>query len=213
MTEFTETLRHYCRNPRCRMRLPNPVGNEREAFCTKGCYRGFYRHRCLVCEQPIERKNENQLVCGKRKCRNALQGGLNFGRYHASSSVMHPLGKSIKSGVKTAPGGGRRWRIVAGHLSPEQLHAATVPDGPDCQWKGGEYDRLEARNRRLLEEHFTRLDGCATDHCADCGRDDDLVDHPLGDDRSVTLCRDCRFSRLQQLKRQHAAVLSLRAEP
>jgi hypothetical protein len=25
MTEFTETLRHYCRNPRCRSKLPTAV--------------------------------------------------------------------------------------------------------------------------------------------------------------------------------------------
>jgi hypothetical protein len=53
--EFAETaLRHYCRNPKCRMRLPAPVSNAKEAFCTAGCYRSFYLHRCRVCEERIE---------------------------------------------------------------------------------------------------------------------------------------------------------------
>jgi hypothetical protein len=72
MTEFATDLRRRCRNPKCRLKLPEPVSNEREAFCCRGCYRSFYRHRCLICEQPMERKTERQLVCGKRKCRNAL---------------------------------------------------------------------------------------------------------------------------------------------
>ncbi len=50
MTEFKEELRHFCRNPRCRSKLPAPVSNLREAFCTRGCYLGFHRTRCLVCE-------------------------------------------------------------------------------------------------------------------------------------------------------------------
>jgi hypothetical protein len=49
MTEFAETaLRHYCRNPRCQSKLPTPVFNSREAFCTKGCHSSFYRRRCLI---------------------------------------------------------------------------------------------------------------------------------------------------------------------
>ena len=38
-----------------------------------------------------------------------------------------------------------------------QFHCATAPDGPDCQWKGGEYERIEARNRAALREHFRKL--------------------------------------------------------
>jgi hypothetical protein len=41
------TLRHRCRNPKCRGKLKTPVENERDAFCTRGCYTSFYRHRCL----------------------------------------------------------------------------------------------------------------------------------------------------------------------
>jgi hypothetical protein len=82
VTVFAETaLRHMCRSPRCRSKLPAPVSNPREAFCTRGCHSSFYRKRCLVCEQPMERKTEHQLICGKRACRNALQAREGFGRY------------------------------------------------------------------------------------------------------------------------------------
>ena len=81
MTEFTETLRHHCRNPRCRSKLPMPVSNPREAFCTKGCHSSFYLHCCLACEGPLQRKREDQKVCRKAKCRNAWRAGSGFGRY------------------------------------------------------------------------------------------------------------------------------------
>jgi hypothetical protein len=83
MTEFRETeLRHYCRHKLCRSKLPQPVSNSREAFCSRGCYRSFYRRHCLICEAEMVRKTENQLVCGKRRCRNALQASSIVGRYH-----------------------------------------------------------------------------------------------------------------------------------
>lgn len=39
----------------------------------------------------MERKTENQLVCGKRKCRSALQGSFDGGRYHVASRMLTPL--------------------------------------------------------------------------------------------------------------------------
>jgi len=49
----------------------------------------------------------------------------------------------------------RAWRQIAGpKLSPSQLHCATVPDGPNGQWEGGKYRRIEDRNRALLKAHF-----------------------------------------------------------
>src|SRR6516225_1896358 len=50
MTEVTQTLRHYCRNPRCRSKLPSPASDPHKAFCTRGCHSSFYLKRCLVCE-------------------------------------------------------------------------------------------------------------------------------------------------------------------
>jgi len=44
----------------------------------------------------------------------------------------------------------RGWRQIAGpKLSPSQLHCGTVPDGPNGQWEGGQYRRIEARNWAL----------------------------------------------------------------
>jgi hypothetical protein len=52
----------------------------------------------------------------------------------------------------------RSWRIIAGpKLRTGQFHAATVPDGPDCKWEDGSYERIEAQNRRLLKTHFAEL--------------------------------------------------------
>jgi hypothetical protein len=102
VTEFIETaLRHMCRNPRCRSKLSAPVSNPREAFCARGCHTSFYRRRCLVCEGLMERKSERQLICGKRRCRNALQARQSLGRYVPSDSVVSPLKTSIKSGIKS----------------------------------------------------------------------------------------------------------------
>jgi hypothetical protein len=64
----------------------------------------------------------------------------------------------IKPGIKSADFDARPWHIVAGPpLTPNQLHCATVSDGPDCQWKGGDYERLEAKNRAALKKHFAEL--------------------------------------------------------
>jgi hypothetical protein len=189
MTDFTETLRHYCRNPRCRSKLPAPVSNPRDAFCTRGCHSSFYRKRCLICEQPMERKSENQLICGKRRCRNALQARQSLGRYMAPSDVIHPLKNPIKPGIKSGLADDRPWRIVAGQISPAAFHCATVPDGPNRQWKDGAFDRIEAKNRAALREYFDKLDSETVEHCGVCGRGDDLVDRKIAD-RWVTTCRE-----------------------
>jgi hypothetical protein len=52
-----EEVRHYCRNPRCGSKLPAPVSNSREAFCTRGCYNSFYLSRCLICEGVSNSRN------------------------------------------------------------------------------------------------------------------------------------------------------------
>jgi hypothetical protein len=73
MVEFTVTaMRHYCRNPRCRSKLPTPVSNPREAFCTKGCRERFYRLRCYVCDEKKPGRLDAH-TCGRRKCKNAMR--------------------------------------------------------------------------------------------------------------------------------------------
>jgi hypothetical protein len=60
-------LRHYCRNLKCRSKLPEPVENERRAFCTRGCHESFYRNRCRVCERDLrkagKRGNAARMYC------------------------------------------------------------------------------------------------------------------------------------------------------
>ena len=63
-------LRHYCRNPRCRSKLPQPTANMHAAFCTRGCFDQYHRHRCIVCDREFERKNDRQQwFCDRRKCK------------------------------------------------------------------------------------------------------------------------------------------------
>ena len=67
-TEAAEITRKRCRNPRCRMKLPAPTDNEHHAFCTRGCYEGFYRSRCRVCEADL-RKTGKRGDANRRFCR------------------------------------------------------------------------------------------------------------------------------------------------
>jgi hypothetical protein len=152
MTEFDQEMRKRCRNFKCGSKLAKPVSNPSEAFCARGCHTQFYRSRCLVCEGPMERKSEQQKLCKKSKCRNAWNRGFDLGRYGASKPLSTP--SRIVDSIDPAPGpkGARGWHIVAGlELTPDQFRAATVPDGSNCQWKGGDYERIEAKNKAALK--------------------------------------------------------------
>ena len=150
--EFTIGVRHYCRNPKCRTKLPTPIANTREAFCPdKTCRERFYRLRCYVCEEKKPGRLDAH-TCGRRKCKNALRTLV---IPNSPRRVEIASGNSIESGLpergKDPPG----WRIVAGELSPDQFHCATVPDGPlregKPRWAGGSFERIEAENRRTLK--------------------------------------------------------------
>ena len=211
MVDFKETeMRKMCRNPKCRMKLPTPISNEKEAFCCKGCYGSFYLHRCIVCEKAIERTTANRKICKKSKCRNALAAGEGFGRYHADSArpshvspnLERKGAEPIESGTFEGHKPARRWRIIAGPaLTPSQFHCATVPDGEivdgKLTWDGGSYERIETQNRRLLDQHFASkqtkpIDSSIWNMCAACGREDDLVDHKVMADGWITFCCECR---------------------
>ena len=155
MTEFGTEYRHYCRNPKCRTKLPTPISNPREAFCPETtCRERFYRLRCYACEEKKPGRLDAH-TCGRRKCKNALRV---LGPPYDSRRVEIASGNPIKSGLPEGPKSRLdKWRILAGEISPEALHCATVPDGPDCKWDGGSYERTEAQNRRLLKAHFAKL--------------------------------------------------------
>jgi hypothetical protein len=170
-------LRHRCRNPNRRSKLPAPVSISRNAFCCRVCYTAFYRHRCYICEEVMERKSAAQRVCGKGKCRSALKARTVESRFESNfpdiskapavggrsgdidASICQiesnsPDISTLKSAIKTD-----RARVVAGpELSPSQFHCATVPDGPGGRW-GGEFRRIEAKNKAALEAAGIEVDG------------------------------------------------------
>jgi hypothetical protein len=72
----------------------------------------------------------------------------------SSAPVKDPLENPIKSGLREADKYGRRWKFVAGTLSPNALPCAIVPDGPGCKWEGGSFERIEAQNRAALKSQL-----------------------------------------------------------
>ena len=58
---------HYCRNQRCRSKLPEPVENPHRAFCCRSCFEQFYRTRCLVCEK--HKHHQRRQLCGHVNCK------------------------------------------------------------------------------------------------------------------------------------------------
>ena len=135
MTEFTQTLRHYCRNPRCCSKLPSPASDPRKAFCTRGCHSSFYLKRCLVCENDKPAgSTARRKLCRRPKCE---------GRYRKNSAHYSFLGADttsaanasrnpIKSGIKSADFDDRPCYIVAGpKITAAVYHCATLPVDPD----------------------------------------------------------------------------------
>jgi hypothetical protein len=148
-------------------------------------YQSFYLHRCIVCEDKIERTTANRKICKKSKCRNALAAGEGFCRYHADSAKTARVSKNLELMQKPLISCGsagasntldqantayaeRPWRMVAGKLTANQYHCAVVGDAPDpngglpdipCAkaWADGDWQATENRNRKLLEKHFARL--------------------------------------------------------
>ena len=191
MTVFTETaLRHYCRNPKCRAKLKAPTSDRREAFCSlksNGCRDRFYRLRCYICEEKKTGRLDAH-TCGRRKCKNTLQ---TMGGMPRPSDVEIGSGNAHLSGVRKPLQTDRPWHIVAGpELGADQLRAASVPEGAGGRWEGGEYRRIEAKNRALLNAAEHDIDGVVPDACAACGREDDLKDVSVGG-RWTVLCYGC----------------------
>jgi hypothetical protein len=144
-----------CRNPRCRSKLPEPVSNPREAFCASGCHAQFYRKRCLSCEEPMERRNETQLLCGRRKCISelaSLRAHQMLGKYapgpQIAGDLKHPLRNPTKPGIQTDQKPDRPWRLVAGpKLNPVEFRFATV----------GAAEALDRANRAFWRNHNAKL--------------------------------------------------------
>jgi hypothetical protein len=170
MTEFAHDLRHYCRNPRCRSKLPSPVSNPREAFCTRGCYESFHLKRCRVCEQPLEAKyrkiknggdrtkfvrvQNSAQTCGAAECKRRWRERDGTGRFSAPKQASgYPGSQNLDLHQEVPISCGSNSAIQ----TAKNARTAIVPDGPDCAWEGGEYRRLQARDRARLREHFRKL--------------------------------------------------------
>lgn len=128
-------VRHRCRNPRCGVRLKPAVTNSRDAFCCEGCFTAFYRRHCLVCERPIIRQTERQILCGRKKCRNDFQRHKERfypTRYPASVLRQNALGSAQSTGLKIGTSTGREFVQIAGpKLSPTSLRLASLPLDPE----------------------------------------------------------------------------------
>jgi len=126
--------RQTCRNPNCGAKLKAPTDNRHHAFCTVGCYRQFFRHRCVVCERQMERPAQaaGKKICGKRKCRILLrQSPISYRPMgHSLIEGERPLGSADKIGGKK---GWREqpkvWKVIAGqNLSHANLIVPLDPE-------------------------------------------------------------------------------------
>jgi hypothetical protein len=124
-------FRHYCRNPRCRVKLSAPAENPRRAFCTPTCLSGFYRSRCVVCERELPPGPANRRVCRRTSCRAEVRRFLHLYALEnpetapATGNVERPSKTSIKSLSKMPV---RTW---GPSLSERSLNLALLPLDPD----------------------------------------------------------------------------------
>jgi hypothetical protein len=141
--------RHHCRNPKCGARLKPPTTNSRDAFCCAGCFSAFYRRHCLVCERPIIRQTERQVLCGRVKCKRDFQRHrerFSPTRYLASVLVPNASRSAHSTGLKIGALAGRGFTQIAGpKLSPTALHLASLPLDPELT------ARLERTHRDYVE--------------------------------------------------------------
>lgn len=149
LVDFTQELRHRCRNQKCRMKLRPPVENEHHAFCTRGCHGSFYLKRCLVCERGIEKspRGQHRLICKRAKCMAALRTTPNRYKWpqdtvrgiQVAGAVKTTKKVPVKWGLKWAIGSNRAGIIGPSHVieiecggwlhsAPDELHAIRPSD-------------------------------------------------------------------------------------
>jgi len=127
----TPSERVKCR--RCGTKLQHPTSNDRSAFCCRGCYRMFYRDRCLICEEPAKAK-----TCGRRPCRLELEGLRRhqmLGRYHTPTKSPPASANPIKIGVRLIGPDDVPINLIGGykfpgdkrHLLPHSLQKESSP--------------------------------------------------------------------------------------
>ena len=145
MTEFAAEVRHYCRNPKCRIEASKaPIANTREAFCTRGCRDRFYRLRCYVCEEKKPGRLDAH-TCGRRKCKNALRSTRNGPRIPRRVEIglwkpnkIRPSRSRIRYG--------RAWQVCRRRNQPQRL-----PLRHCVRWPQLPVERRRVRARRSQE--------------------------------------------------------------
>jgi hypothetical protein len=148
MTEFTQTLRHYCRNPRCGSKLPSPAADPRKAFCTRGCHSSFYLKRCLVCENDRPAgSTARRKLCRRPQCE---------GRYRKNSAHYSFLGADAASaanasrstqstGIKSADFDARPCIVAGPKITAAIYHCAALPldaDAANRIYAANNWDRI-----------------------------------------------------------------------
>lgn len=121
---------------RCRVKLTEPVSNQRSAFCCKGCHRNWYAQHCMACEGQRHKS---------RKCRLELASirrhGM-MGKFHQKRPFGAEIPDSAKPRAQTpifigSVGLSKRveWRVVAGPaLTERKLHLATLSPPKPAKW-------------------------------------------------------------------------------
>jgi len=103
---MSEQARHFCRNPRCLMKLLAPVENHHQAFCTRGCHSSYYLRRCLVCEdQMIRKRSDQRIKSGHRKCAAEYQRFPRVYDFHGLPPTIcnESLAEAHSTGIQTRP--------------------------------------------------------------------------------------------------------------
>jgi hypothetical protein len=143
---LNSTTRIFCRNSHCRAKLPQPA-DARAAFCTPTCRQVHFRHRCLVCEQPVQ--NARRSICGNPKCRREYRKFPHLYRADGQSPARCKVdAKSAhKTGTFLRPRSGRPWPQIAGPaLSPRSFSLATLPLDPALA------DRIRRANLKVRND-------------------------------------------------------------
>jgi len=119
MTDFNAALRHYCRNPKCRTKLKQPVENPHKAFCCRGCHESFHLKRCVVCEaDKPPRSTARRKLCRRPKCEARYRQNRGLYAFSGSGSgrTANVVRNLDKSGIKSDAFGDR-----ASSLPPDEV--------------------------------------------------------------------------------------------
>jgi hypothetical protein len=116
MTATASSERVRCRNQRCRSKLPIPTDNQHKAFCTPFCYGQFYRWKCKVCENPIQKGRRRKVPdhCHDRRCRRHFRRYSETYRYPTSPVVNLGSRSADFTGLKSAHKSDRAWAQIVG---------------------------------------------------------------------------------------------------